>query len=129
LSSAEHGDDNSTGGNGVLAGLRVVELSHLIAGPYCAMLLADEGAEVVKVEPPQGELTRAREPIRTSESGSMSGYFGALNRRKSSIAIDLKSEAGIGLLPGPTSSSATCARRRSTGWASTRRRCAVATRR
>jgi CoA:oxalate CoA-transferase len=98
LSSAEHGDDNSTGGNGVLAGLRVVELSHLIAGPYCAMLLADEGAEVVKVEPPQGELTRAREPIRTSESGSMSGYFGALNRRKSSIAIDLKSEAGIGLL-------------------------------
>jgi crotonobetainyl-CoA:carnitine CoA-transferase CaiB-like acyl-CoA transferase len=62
------------------------------------MLLADEGAEVVKVEPPKGELTRAREPIRTSDSGSMSGYFGALNRRKSSIAIDLKSEAGIALL-------------------------------
>lgn len=62
------------------------------------MLLADEGAEVIKVEPPKGELTRAREPIRTSESGSMSGYFGALNRRKSSIAIDLKAAAGIGLL-------------------------------
>jgi crotonobetainyl-CoA:carnitine CoA-transferase CaiB-like acyl-CoA transferase len=62
------------------------------------MLLADEGAEVIKVEPPKGELTRAREPIRTSESGSMSGYFGALNRRKSSIAIDLKTAAGIGLL-------------------------------
>jgi crotonobetainyl-CoA:carnitine CoA-transferase CaiB-like acyl-CoA transferase len=61
------------------------------------MLLADEGAEVIKVEPPKGELTRAREPIRTSESGSMSGYFGALNRRKSSIAIDLKTIAGIGL--------------------------------
>jgi crotonobetainyl-CoA:carnitine CoA-transferase CaiB-like acyl-CoA transferase len=62
------------------------------------MLLADEGAEVIKVEPPKGELTRAREPIRTSESGSMSGYFGALNRRKSSIAIDLKTAPGIGLL-------------------------------
>ena len=99
MSSTEHGGNKiGGGGGGVLAGLRVVELCHLIAGPYCGMLLADEGAEVVKVEPPKGELTRARDPFRTSESGTMSGYFGSLNRRKSSIAIDLKSQAGIGLL-------------------------------
>ncbi|WP_166462669.1 CaiB/BaiF CoA transferase family protein [Amycolatopsis acidicola] len=85
-------------GQGVLAGLKVVELCHLIAGPYCGMLLADEGAEVIKVEPPTGELTRTREPIRTTEAGSMSGYFGSLNRRKESVVLDLKTEAGIGLM-------------------------------
>ena len=52
------------------------------------------GADVIKVEPPQGELTRHREPIRTTEHGTMSGYFASLNRRKRSIALDLKSEAG-----------------------------------
>ncbi|WP_016693544.1 CaiB/BaiF CoA transferase family protein [Rhodococcus rhodochrous] len=83
---------------GVLAGVKVVELCHLIAGPYCGMLLADEGADVIKVEPPQGELTRAREPIRISEQGTMSGYFASLNRRKRSVALDLKSEAGAEIL-------------------------------
>ncbi len=80
--------------NGPLNGIKVVELCHLIAGPYCGMLLADEGADVVKVEPPQGELTRSREPIRVSEQGSMSGYFASLNRRKRSITLDLKSRPG-----------------------------------
>lgn len=79
---------------GVLGGIKVVELCHLIAGPYCGMLLADEGADVVKVEPPQGELTRSREPIRTNEQGSMSGYFASLNRGKKSIALDLKTAVG-----------------------------------
>lgn len=83
---------------GVLSGVKVVELCHLIAGPYCGMLLADEGADVVKVEPPQGELTRSREPLRTSEQGTMSGYFASLNRRKRSIALDLKNETGAPLL-------------------------------
>jgi crotonobetainyl-CoA:carnitine CoA-transferase CaiB-like acyl-CoA transferase len=83
---------------GPLAGVKVVELCHLIAGPYVGMLLADEGADVVKVEPPSGELTRHREPIRTTDQGSMSGYFASLNRRKRSIAIDLKTESGIDLL-------------------------------
>lgn len=83
---------------GVLAGVKVVELCHLIAGPYVGMLLADEGADVVKVEPPQGELTRSREPIRTSEQGSMSGYFASLNRRKRSVAVDLKTDGGADLL-------------------------------
>ena len=83
---------------GPLTGIKVVELCHLIAGPYCGMLLADEGAEVVKVEPPQGELTRARAPFRTTEQGTMSGYFVSLNRRKQSIAIDLKTAEGKELL-------------------------------
>jgi len=83
---------------GVLAGVKVVELCHLIAGPYVGMMLADEGADVVKVEPPQGELTRSREPIRHSEQGSMSGYFASLNRRKRSVAVDLKSQAGADVL-------------------------------
>ncbi|WP_051165803.1 CaiB/BaiF CoA transferase family protein [Amycolatopsis orientalis] len=83
---------------GPLAGVKVVELCHLIAGPYCGMLLADEGADVVKIEPPQGELTRAREPIRKSGEGAMSGYFASLNRRKRSLALDLKSAAGSSVL-------------------------------
>jgi crotonobetainyl-CoA:carnitine CoA-transferase CaiB-like acyl-CoA transferase len=86
------------GDQGPLAGVKVVELCHLIAGPYVGMLLADEGADVIKVEPPQGELTRSREPIRTSEQGTMSGYFASLNRRKRSIALDLKSASGADVL-------------------------------
>ncbi len=84
--------------HGVLSGIKVVELSHLIAGPYCSMLLADEGADVIKVEPPTGELTRKREPIRTSDKGTVSGYFASLNRRKRSIVLDLKNEAGSDVL-------------------------------
>lgn len=83
-----------------LDGVKVIELSHLIAGPYCGQLLAEEGATVIKVEPPQGELTRHREPIRHSEEGSISGYFGALNRGKQSIALDLKNESGLEILHG-----------------------------
>lgn len=77
-----------------LAGVKVVELTHLIAGPYCTQLLAEEGATVIKVEPPGGELTRHREPFRHSEQGTISGYFGALNRGKRSIVLDLKNKAG-----------------------------------
>ena len=53
-----------------LAGIKVVELSHLIAGPYCCQMLADEGATVIKVEPPGGELTRHREPARRSDKAT-----------------------------------------------------------
>jgi formyl-CoA transferase len=77
-----------------LRGVKVVELTHLIAGPYCTQLLAEEGATVIKVEPPGGELTRHREPFRHSEQGTISGYFGALNRGKRSIVLDLKNQAG-----------------------------------
>ncbi|MER6563081.1 CoA transferase [Streptomyces sp. NPDC001027] len=80
--------------DGVLSDLKVVELTHLIAGPYCGMLLADEGADVVKIEPPQGEQSRARQPVRQTDEGTVSGYYGSLNRRKSSVVLDLKSEGG-----------------------------------
>ena len=77
-----------------LAGVKVVELSHLVAAPHAAMLMADEGAEVIKVEPPQGELSRSREPTRKLGPHRVSGHFGACNRGKRSIALDLKNGSG-----------------------------------
>lgn len=81
-----------------LSGVKVIELTHLIAGPYCTQLLAEEGAQVIKVEPPGGELTRHREPFRESGQGRISGYFGALNRGKKSVVLDLKNPAGLSTL-------------------------------
>ncbi|SAL71735.1 formyl-CoA transferase [Caballeronia udeis] len=77
-----------------LRGVKVIELTHLIAGPYCGQLLAEEGADVIKIEPPEGELTRHREPMRRSSDGTVSGYFGSLNRGKQSVALDLKNAEG-----------------------------------
>jgi formyl-CoA transferase len=81
-----------------LAGIKVVELSHLIAGPYCCQMLADEGATVIKVEPPGGELTRHREPSRKSEAGSVAAYYASLNRGKQSVVLDLKNPTGADVM-------------------------------
>ena len=71
-----------------LEGIKVVELSHMVLGPSCGLILADLGADVVKVEPaPEGDKTRQL-------PGSGSGYFGAFNRNKRSVAVDLKSTEG-----------------------------------
>ena len=70
--------------SGPLAGIRVVEFGNLIAGPYCAMLLADLGADVIKVEHPSGDLARAFGPF----VDGVSYYFAAMNRGKRSIAIN-----------------------------------------
>ncbi|MFO1328456.1 MAG: CaiB/BaiF CoA-transferase family protein [Rubrivivax sp.] len=70
-----------------LHGLRVVEFTHMVMGPTCAMVLADLGAEVIKVEPIDGENTRRL-------LGAGAGFFPMFNRNKKSIGIDLKSEAG-----------------------------------
>jgi len=78
-----------------LAGIKVVELSHLIAGPYCCQMLADEGATVIKVEPPGGELTRHREPARRSKQGDVTAYYASLNRGKNSVVLDLKNAEGV----------------------------------
>ena len=75
-----------------LAGIRVIELANFIAGPLCGTLLADMGADVIKVEPPQGDMSRATPPIRNGESVS----FTALNRNKRSLVLDLKQPAGAG---------------------------------
>src|SRR6476661_6185747 len=69
-----------------LAGVRVIELANFIAGPLAGTLLGDMGADVVKVEPPQGDMGRATPPIRNDESVS----FTALNRNKRSLVLDLK---------------------------------------
>ena len=72
-----------------LDGIRVVEFSHMVMGPTCGLILADLGADVVKVEPAQdGDKTRYL-------PGSGSGYFGAYNRNKRSISVNLKSEEGL----------------------------------
>lgn len=75
-----------------LAGIRVVEFVHMVMGPTCGLVLADLGADVVKVEPaPDGDNTR-RLP------GSGAGFYAIGNRNKRSLAVDLKSEAGKALV-------------------------------
>jgi crotonobetainyl-CoA:carnitine CoA-transferase CaiB-like acyl-CoA transferase len=77
-----------------LSHLKVLDLSQVMAGPFCCMLLADMGADVIKVEPPGvGDQTRRAMGFRLK--GADSGGFLALNRNKRSIEIDLKSEAGL----------------------------------
>ncbi len=73
-----------------LAGIRVVDFTSMIAGPYCSRLLADCGAEVFKVEEPSGDHMRNGRPLR----GEHSAYFGHLNCGKKSLAIDLKKPEG-----------------------------------
>ena len=78
-----------------LAGIRVVDLTRYIPGPYCTMLLGDLGADVIKVEePPIGDPTRAVPPA----VGEESAVFGALNRNKRSIAVDIRSEGGASVV-------------------------------
>jgi crotonobetainyl-CoA:carnitine CoA-transferase CaiB-like acyl-CoA transferase len=73
-----------------LAGLRVVEFTHMVMGPTCGMVLADLGAEVIKVEPIEGDRTRRL-------LGAGSGFFPMFNRNKKSIAIDLHKPEGAAL--------------------------------
>ncbi len=70
-----------------LSGLTVIDLSRVLAGPLCAQILADHGAQVIKVEPPQGDETRTYGPPFVDGSGA---YFYGLNRNKTTIALDLK---------------------------------------
>jgi crotonobetainyl-CoA:carnitine CoA-transferase CaiB-like acyl-CoA transferase len=72
-----------------LEGVRVVEFCHVAAGPFCGMLLADFGAEVVKVEPPDGDAMRQWPPI----TSGFSENFASINRGKRSVALDLKDPA------------------------------------
>ena len=81
-----------------LAGVKVVELAHLIAGPYCCQMLADEGASVIKIEPPDGELTRHRQPMRSTELGDVTAYYASLNRNKQSVVLDLKHPEGAEIM-------------------------------
>lgn len=84
---------------GALEGLRIIDLTQMLAGPYCTMMLADQGAEVIKVEPLSGDATRIGGPFRTDDSLRLfGGYFASINRNKKSIALDLKRPEGKALL-------------------------------
>jgi len=79
-------------GSGALAGLKIIDLTRVLGGPYCTMLLSDHGAEVTKLEPPQGDETREWGPP-FDEVGDAS-YFIGVNRNKKSVGLDLSKPAG-----------------------------------
>ncbi|WP_223306233.1 CaiB/BaiF CoA transferase family protein [Mameliella alba] len=83
-------EDDKTAGRRPLEGVRVLDFSRVLAGPYCTALMADLGAEVIKVEPPSGDDYRHIGPFRDGESL----LFQSVNRGKKSIVLDLKSEDG-----------------------------------
>lgn len=79
----------------ILKGLRVLDLSRMLSGPYCTMHLADHGAEVIKIEGGDGDTSRGNGPFRDDDPNhEWAGYFVSLNRGKKSIRLDLKSESG-----------------------------------
>ena len=76
---------------GALDGVRVVDLTQMLAGPYCTMLLADQGAEIIKVEAPEGDAVRhIGKPGKTPGMGPTYLY---VNRNKRSLCLDLKDPA------------------------------------
>ncbi|MCB1645599.1 MAG: CoA transferase [Pseudomonadales bacterium] len=87
--------------SGALKGLKVLDLTRALAGPFCTMLLADQGAEVIKVEAVgSGDGTRVMPPFRPDQQDRLpyGGYFHSVNRNKQSVAIDLKAEEGKALI-------------------------------
>lgn len=81
--------------SGILDGIRVVDMSRYISGPYCAMMLADMGAEVIKVEKPgEGEIYRVGGPWKDG----VSLVFQAMNRNKKSVTADTRSPEGLQLI-------------------------------
>lgn len=74
-----------------LAGIRIIEVGHMLAGPYCGLMLADMGAEVIKIEAPEGDIGRTVSPHFV---GPHNAYFASLNRNKKSVLLDLASAEG-----------------------------------
>ncbi len=80
---------------GALKGLRILDLTHALAGPFCSQVLADHGADVIKVEPPEGDFFRRMGPFRDDDkSRYFGGLFQSCNRNKRSISINLKNPEG-----------------------------------
>ena len=80
---------------GALDGILVLDLSRVLAGPYCTMLLADLGADVIKIEPPRGDMTRDMPPWAADRGKGcdFGGYFASINRNKRSVVLNLREEA------------------------------------
>jgi crotonobetainyl-CoA:carnitine CoA-transferase CaiB-like acyl-CoA transferase len=84
--------DNSFGS---LSDLRILDLTQMLAGPFATMILADQGATVIKIEPPEGDMSRGTGLYRDDDTErSLGGYFQSINRNKDSVVLDLKTSEG-----------------------------------
>lgn len=81
---------------GALAGIKVVDCTRVLGGPYCTQLLGDHGAEIIKIEPPQGDEVRDWGP--PFDDGRDASYFLGVNRNKRSLALDLATDRGKAVL-------------------------------
>lgn len=88
----------SVANTGALQGLKVIDLSRVLGGPLCGQILADHGADVLKIEPPQGDETRGWGP--PFDADGTASYFLGLNRNKRGMVLDLSSDAGRAVLLG-----------------------------
>ena len=80
---------------GALSDIKVIDLTQMLAGPYGTMMLSDQGAEVIKIEPPSGDMVRPSGPYRADDTEKkLGGYLQSINRNKKSVMLDLKTKVG-----------------------------------
>lgn len=88
-------EGSGANGFGALCDLKIIDLTQVLSGPYATMMLADQGAQVIKVEPPEGDMCRATGPFRPDdELKQLGGYFHSIDRNKESVVLDLKTPEG-----------------------------------